>query len=197
MTRFQSLLSAGCVAAGFCVSAFAAPYTQTHLAGPDAVYLPAGQSWGDTFDLNLAANEYVQSATLKFAFADDHIPVLHWLAGAIDIYLGVTQDSGSGDAPEWVNISAGLVGGSWEVDGSILSYHWITYSDIAGDNGVTDSLNAAPKGELSYLLTANSGDLFIKEVVLEANTITVPDSASTVALLGLGLSGLALWKRRK
>lgn len=51
-------------------------------------------------------------------------------------------------------------------------------------------------GALDYIVTVTTGDLRLTSATLTACSKPVPDSASTVALLGLGLLGLTVARRR-
>ncbi len=132
------------------------------------------------------ATMVLTSATIKFAFADTYDPTSH--------------SNGADSSSEFVSVSLdSLFFQSAEVCGTHAAFDW---TSIAG--GLSGSIfsNLQSDGKLNYTVTITSGDVWFKGAQLDAvgnlrtNTPGVPDSGSTVALLGLALVGLAVFKRR-
>lgn len=195
MINFKKLalaaVGAGLLSAG---AAQAATYDLTHLGGLNQYQLlTTTQSYTNTFTLpgfNNAAED-ITWAKLSFAFADDDP-----LGDGIQIWKFFIP----GDGPENVSIEFdGNVVDLGDVDGSyLLAPLFYSWESVAGSSGSL-LLNALQDGSLTYTVSVTSGDTYLKEVNLLAKSDVrrVPDSGSSVALLGLGLLGLAALKRRR
>lgn len=131
------------------------------------------------------ATMVLTSATIKFAFADTNDPTEVWWQSDGNEIVSVSLDS--------------TFFQSAEVGGTHASFDW---TSIAGNLSGTIFSNLQTDGKLNYTVTITSGDVWFKGAQLDAvgnvrnNTPGVPDSGSTVALLGLALVGLAVFKRR-
>ncbi len=190
MQTYTKLLLGALTAAALGTAAHAASYTITHLAGPEYRYLTqGGPAYTNTFDLTGVgfnpATEDVVWARINFAFADDAFLGDLKICG---IWLGDPKEYASAVLDgETVNLG--------EVDGNILFYDWKTVSGSTGN-----LLANLQDGLLTYSVSVNCGDAWLKEVDLKAcSTVTprVPDSGSTLTLLGLSLLGLVALKRRR
>lgn len=191
MKTIRLLLAGALTTAAVSTSAYAGYYQLSHLDGLyNYVKLSEGETYSGTFDLTNKgfdpACEDVVWAKLAFAFADDAL-------------FGDFNYSGFwlGDPKEYAKVKYdGNVTWLGEVDGSIWNYDWVSITGSVGSLLV----NALQDGILSYTVKLKHGDAYLKEVKLEACSVDVPcvpDNGSTVALLGLGLLGLAAVKRRK
>lgn len=148
-------------------------------------YLQTGQSYTGLWDISSAPGF---SSSLNFTSAKADL----WFS-----------DDSQNDVGEYVTIDLGLTSG-WRSDIEVDGQHTNPYS-LSGFDLVTGGLSAsllldiATDGKLSYKVKVTSGDTYLKETRLTvyASTRTVPDGASTVALLGLGIVALACFKRRK
>ena len=191
MKLLTPLLALGAFA--LATSTTQAAFVWTDLNVDQPVYLSAGQSTSGTFNLNgiaaesggpvfVAGSFELTSAKAYFAFADDAF------FGDVP-YLG--------DSNEYVTVDIYDAPNSYEVDGShILSYltwDWITGSVQASLLGTLSST-----GELDYTITVTRGDTWFKAAKLKAygDYKQVPDASATVALMGLGLLGLAAARKR-
>lgn len=167
-------------ALGLASVAQAAIYTDVVLAGSDYAYLRAGSatngSYSNTFNINQhgydASSMQVVSATVHFAFADDLDIQSEWVAIELDTWVS---------APIEVD---GIPLASW-------TYHWVW-----GTLGGTLLATLSDTGLLDFTVRALSGDTYLKEARVVADARAVPDSASTLALFGLALLGLAAVRSR-
>jgi VPDSG-CTERM motif len=148
-------------------------------------YLGQGQSYNGLWDISdspgFSTSLNFTSAKADFWFADDS----------------------SSDSNEYVTIDIGSTNG-WlvneEVDGTISYTTNLVYYDlVTGSLSASLLLDIAADGKLSYKVTATRGDTYLKETRLTvyASTRNVPDAGSTAILFGLGLIGLAIYKRRQ
>ncbi len=87
-------------------------------------------------------------------------------------------------------------------DGGALSWSWAKDFTVNGNNGVLSILEK--DGEVSYEVSSDSGFFTLEYALLQASTGSstggngdpVPDGGVTVGLLGLGLIGVALVRRK-
>lgn len=168
-------------ALGFASVSQAAVYVDVDLAGPLSYYhLSKNDIWSHndsyqgTFNiLNKGYNpavERVCDADFWFAFADDS----------------------RSDTSEVVKIKVGgLTQYQGDVDGTIWNYDFV-WGSVGGSLLATLSNT----GILNYTVKILSGDTYLKEAGLIATTCSVPDGGATIALLGMGILGLAAVRRR-
>jgi len=134
----------------------------------------------NTFDLAStafnAATETIVSAVATFKFADD---------------------GGRNDGSESASVK--LDGSNFTSVSNPALWYAVSpnYTTVGGALGTLLSALTAD-GELVYKVKATKGDLYFKWAQLTVTTETrkVPDAASTVALLGLGLASLAVLRRK-
>ena len=176
----------------------------THLEGPYSYkYLNKGQSYQNTWNISdqagFSSDLEFTGGEMEFWFSDDYDRddkwKLKWTSKGYQWYWNDGEK-------EYVQISVGSIS-NWfygDVDGSHdYPYSLDNFDLISG--ALTGSLLAdvAADGMLSYKVKAKKGDTYLKEtrLTVHARTANVPDSGSTLALLGLGLVGLAAIKRRR
>lgn len=121
------------------------------------------------------ATMHVTSAIASFAFADDQDSAYEW----VDIYLD--------------NL---LLINDQEVDGSHASYAW--YSKSLTGEMITNLQDGVLSYTVKLLNTSGTNDVWLKVAKLKAygDYKQVPDTGATVALMGLGLVGLAAARKR-
>lgn len=143
----------------------------------DSFYSP--RSWAGTFNLLDAGFDplamQIVSATVSFAFADDHFDQWEEFAKVI-----------VGSQVQWDRL---------EVDGSHFhsptSYDWYSTSLSASQ------LEDLQDGVIAYSVDAQEGDFYLKEANLQAQVqLRVPDSGMTIAMLGLGMATLLILHRQ-
>lgn len=136
-------------------------------------------AWNKTFNLLSSgfdpATMTILSATVSFAFADD-----------------------GSDSWDYAKI---VVGGStlwnWQdVDGNHsnppYSYEWFTTSLSSS------VISQLQDGIVDYSVQAQSGDFYLKEakIVAEVGRLKVPDTGTTLGLLGLGIASIIALRRQ-
>ena len=201
MKSFNKLAGAVILAFGFTLPSFALTFSDTTgaAAGGSPVWLSTGGQTSVTGVLDITtgnapnynpATMVLTSATVKFAFADtlekahnynDEHDVYSWDQEFVTIKLG--------------NPSSNFLTGV-EVDGTHAAYDW---TNAAGSLAGTFFTQLQFDGKLEYKVKITSGDVWFKgaNLTAEGSYKGVPDAGSTVALMGMGLVGLAAIKRRR
>ncbi len=149
--------------------------------GDKYVYLSAGHSYTVTHDLTdegVPFDYFVDNAWLNLSFSDDFgwetLDLSWW-----DNEVAIAHGEGIFDV--------------FEVDGTIFSYE-IEHVNIF-DAGVA-ALNSV--GQLQVTITSIFGDFYWKESTLFAEISPVSvNEPTTLILLGIGIIGLGLARRRK
>lgn len=153
-------------------------FVDLHSVNGNYVLLSAGQSFTITHDLtdNGVPDQFlVDSASLRIGLADDHNG--NWLSEVFEVAFVIGE---------------GVIG-LFEVGGNIFSYD---YRTLPVYQAGVDSLNTI--GALEITITSLLGDFYWKNSELTA--VVSPVSVSepkTLALLAIGIVGLALVRRRK
>lgn len=153
-------------------------YVNLHALNGNYVLLSAGQSFTITHDLTdsgVPDQFLVDSASLRIGLADDRNG--NWLSEIFEVAFVIGEG----------------VAGLFEVGGNIFSYD---YRTLPVYQAGIDSLNSI--GALEITVTSLLGDFYWKNSELTAwvSPVSVPEP-KTLALLAIGIVGLALVRRRK
>jgi hypothetical protein len=204
MKSFSKLTLAAILALGFTLPSFALSFS-------DSDGSPTWLSASDSSSSNNSVSGWLNittgnspnynpltmtltSATIKFAFADTYEPGKNW--NGYD-----ESDSGPGNDSqyrEYVSIKLDTLNflSGVEVDGTHAAYDWTSAS-----GALSGSFFSALEvdGKINYKVTITSGDVWFKgaKITATGDYKSVPDAGSTVALMGMGLLGLAALKHRR
>lgn len=138
------------------------------------------------------ATMVLTSATVKFAFADTNEP------NGSSWY---DENDTSSSNKEYVTVTLDLTAfaSNVEVDGTHANFDWTSVSGALSGSILT---SLQTDGKLNYVVSMNSGDVWFKGAQLDAvgnvrqNTPGVPDSGSTIALMGAAMLAVAAFRRR-
>ena len=166
------------VAVFACGSALAFPtlYTDIDLYGQ---YVSTGQPLSGTFNISAGdgtglagykpETQQVTSASAQFVIRDET-----FLDGEERFVISLSDSTWNGNAfAAFLNVDLGSTG--------------------------TLLLQLSDDGEIAYTVSASKGDFILVSATLEAladKRVAVPDSGTTLALLGLGLVGVGALRRR-
>lgn len=188
--QFLRILTVGALLASSVGISQAVTYTDTNWHG---TFLSNGQEQAGTFDITSSYDKnthQIDSATVLFTFVDDILSdtivvgVKKFFGLSIPI-LGQEDESGT-ITVNGQEIASESSNGLWIF--AALSYG--LPADIV--------LSLSENGVLDYTVKSTGGDFWFKtaSLVAEGSPRAVPDSATTIALLGASLLGLAALRRK-